>query len=73
MHRCSVPGFERLRVLAQQVREPARRPRQPPHQLGDLGLDLNLLVALDALLGERNVTRAARRLHLSQPALSVQL
>ncbi|WP_437549604.1 LysR family transcriptional regulator [Sorangium sp. So ce367] len=36
-------------------------------------LDLNLLVALDALLAERNVTRAARRLNLSQPALSAQL
>jgi DNA-binding transcriptional LysR family regulator len=35
--------------------------------------DLNLLVALDALLAERNVTRAARRLGLSQPALSAQL
>ena len=37
------------------------------------GLDLNLLVTLDALLAERNVTRAARRLSLSQPAVSVQL
>lgn len=36
-------------------------------------IDLNLLVALDALLAERNVTRAARRLGLSQPALSAQL
>ena len=36
-------------------------------------LDLNLLVALDALLAERNVTRAARRLRISQPALSAQL
>lgn len=36
-------------------------------------LDLNLLVTLDALLSERNVTRAAERLHLSQPAVSVQL
>jgi DNA-binding transcriptional LysR family regulator len=36
-------------------------------------LDLNLLVSLEALLEERNVTRAADRLHLSQPALSAQL
>lgn len=39
----------------------------------DTKTDLNLLVALDALLTERNVTRAARRLNLSQPALSAQL
>ena len=32
--------------------------------------DLNLLVALDALLAERNVTKAGERLHLSQPAMS---
>ena len=32
--------------------------------------DLNLLVALQALLEERNVTRAAERLEISQPALS---
>jgi len=36
-------------------------------------LDLNLLLALEALLAERNVTRAAARLNLSQPALSAQL
>lgn len=36
-------------------------------------LDLNLLIALDALLTERSVTRAAERLHLSQPALSASL
>ncbi|QNQ08338.1 LysR family transcriptional regulator [Sphingomonas alpina] len=36
-------------------------------------LDLNLLVALDGLLTERNVTHAAARLNLSQPALSAQL
>lgn len=33
-------------------------------------LDLNLLVALDALLSERHVTRAAMRIGLSQPAMS---
>ncbi|QGM47608.1 LysR family transcriptional regulator [Methylocystis heyeri] len=33
-------------------------------------VDLNLLVALDALLDERSVTRAAERLAMSQPALS---
>jgi DNA-binding transcriptional LysR family regulator len=33
-------------------------------------LDLNLLVALDALLREANVSRAAMRLNLSQPATS---
>jgi LysR family transcriptional regulator, nod-box dependent transcriptional activator len=37
------------------------------------GLDLNLLVALDALLDEQNVSRAAERLHLSQPAVSAAL
>src|SRR5688572_9306507 len=34
------------------------------------GLDMNLLVVLDVLLAERNVTRAAARLGLSQPAVS---
>jgi DNA-binding transcriptional LysR family regulator len=34
------------------------------------GLDLNLLVALDALIAEKNVSRAGERLHLSQSATS---
>ncbi|RKT10490.1 transcriptional regulator NodD [Paraburkholderia sp. RAU2J] len=34
------------------------------------GLDLNLLVALDALMTERNLTAAARSINLSQPAMS---
>ncbi|MCA1196149.1 LysR family transcriptional regulator, partial [Saccharopolyspora sp. 6V] len=38
-----------------------------------MGLDLNLLVSLDALLHERSVTRAAQRLGLSQPTLSTAL
>ena len=33
-------------------------------------LDLNLLVALNALLEEKQVTRAAERINLSQPAMS---
>lgn len=33
-------------------------------------LDLNLLVALDAMLTERNISRAAERQHLSQSAMS---
>ncbi|WP_244788710.1 LysR family transcriptional regulator [Cupriavidus pauculus] len=36
-------------------------------------LDLNLLVTLDVLLSEHNVTRAAERLHYSQPSVSVHL
>lgn len=37
------------------------------------GIDLNLLVVLDALLDEAHVTRAAARLALSQPATSSAL
>ena len=37
------------------------------------GLDLNLLVTLDVLIEERSVSRAAERLHLSQPAVSAAL
>ncbi|WP_324132389.1 LysR family transcriptional regulator [Bosea sp. (in: a-proteobacteria)] len=37
------------------------------------GIDLNLLVVLDALLDEAHVSRAAHRLNLSQPAVSSAL
>jgi len=37
------------------------------------GLDMNLIVALHALLAERNVTRAGQRIGLSQPATSAAL
>ena len=37
------------------------------------GVDLGLLLALDALLEARNVTHAAQRLGISQPALSARL
>lgn len=36
-------------------------------------LDLNLLVAFDVLIAERNVTRAAERLSVGQPAMSASL
>jgi DNA-binding transcriptional LysR family regulator len=34
------------------------------------GLDLNLLVALDALITERSISRTGQKIHLSQPATS---
>ncbi|MFZ6658959.1 LysR family transcriptional regulator [Undibacterium sp. TJN19] len=37
------------------------------------GIDLNLLAAFDALVNERNVTRAAARVGVSQPAMSAAL
>lgn len=37
------------------------------------GFDLNQLICLEALLSERNVTRAADRVHLSQSAMSTIL
>lgn len=33
-------------------------------------IDLNLLVSLSVLIKERNVSRAAQKLYLSQPAMS---
>ena len=37
------------------------------------GLDLNLLVILDALLEEQSVTKAAEKVYVSQPAVSAAL
>lgn len=37
------------------------------------GLDLNLLLAFQILMEERSVTRAARRMNVSQPAMSAAL
>jgi LysR family transcriptional regulator, nod-box dependent transcriptional activator len=47
--------------------------RVDPHTMNLHRLDLNLLVALDALLTERSITRAAERLHLSPSATSGSL
>ena len=43
------------------------------HAMDVASVDLNLLVALDALLTERSVTQAGRRIGLSQPAMSAAL
>src|SRR5580693_5832106 len=40
------------------------------HRMNLASLDLNLLVALDALLRDASVSRAAMRVGLSQPAMS---
>lgn len=40
------------------------------HKMNIQEIDLNLLLAFDALMQERNVTRAGERIGLSQPAMS---
>src|SRR5712675_744580 len=37
------------------------------------GLDMNLLVALDALIKDKNISRSGERLHLSQSGMSTAL
>lgn len=49
------------------------RQRSRPRATHLSGLNLNALTALDALLVERNVTRAARRVGITQPAMSQTL
>src|SRR5437016_4202007 len=49
------------------IRQEARMPT-PSVKLG--AIDLNLFVVFDAVMQERNVTRAGQRLNLSQPAMS---
>ena len=51
----------RLAILAGMNAPPTPRLR---------AVDLNLLTVLDAVLNERNVTRAAERLGMTQPAVS---
>lgn len=52
--------------------EPHKRDAYHP-ELKLAGVDLNLLVALEALLTRRNVTHAARRVGQTQPAMSRSL
>jgi DNA-binding transcriptional LysR family regulator len=52
---------------------PGKRSDRAPILPRLAGLDLNLLVALDALLQEANVTAAGRRIGLSQPTMSHSL
>lgn len=40
------------------------------HKMNLRNIDLNLLVVLERVLKERNITRAATQLHMSQPAVS---
>ena len=40
------------------------------HLVNLASVDLNLLVVLDAVLDERSATRAAARLHTTQPTVS---
>lgn len=59
-------------ALGHPSRVPSRGdlPRHSTISMNPRQFDLNLLVALDVLLTERNVTRAGERLFLSQPAMS---
>jgi DNA-binding transcriptional ArsR family regulator len=51
----------------------AYSPPEYPSAVNLESFDLNLLRVLDALLSERQVSAAARRLGLSQPAVSSAL
>lgn len=63
-------GRPRLRSVGSPPRQDGVRQTSPHGRINLAGVDLNLLVALEALLVERNVTHAADRVGLSQPAMS---
>ncbi len=60
----------RLRSVGAPPRQDGGLHPSPHRRVNLAGVDLNLLVALEALLAERNVTHAADRVGLSQPAMS---
>jgi DNA-binding transcriptional LysR family regulator len=64
------PQLVDRQVVAPEWEEGDRRPEKCMRYRR---LDLNLLVALEALLGESSVSRAAERLHLGQSATSAAL
>ncbi|MFK3969075.1 LysR family transcriptional regulator [Ensifer adhaerens] len=47
--------------------------KNPPLETRLAAIDLNLFVALEALLACQNVSRAAQRLGITQPAMSRSL
>src|SRR5580704_5911946 len=47
--------------------------RRDRYEMRLTGFDMNSLVALDALLAEQSVSRAAERLRVGQPAMSATL
>lgn len=51
-------------------RGPAGAARRPALSINLRALDLNLLLVFDAVYGERSISKAAKRLHLSQPTVS---
>ncbi|RKT31654.1 DNA-binding transcriptional LysR family regulator [Microbacterium sp. AG1240] len=69
MRRIRLTYSRLVHAVVDELAEEDPMPAEPPLSR----LDLNLLIALDALLAERSVTRAAQRLRLSQPALSASL
>src|ERR1700733_6586205 len=62
---CRMPDVPRSAPILM-VPSPAPEPARPNWN----GFDLNLLVVFEAVMQERNLTRAGRRLGISQPAVS---
>src|SRR3954454_15946722 len=63
------PADGSVRAVASQQDAMAEHPRDSQRS-ALAGVDLNLLVALDALLTEKSVTRAGQRLSITQSAMS---
>lgn len=71
-------NYQETNHAAQDHRQDVQRSEPGRLSAGEIGMnlrnvDLNLLVILDALLAERNVSRAGERIGLSQSAMSAAL